>query len=110
MSRGTGFCRLSESITAVTVFPRNGGLPIKVSQEQLDKRMDDAERGSNATLTVDLESQTISGPDGGTINFEIDADRKHRLLEGIDDIGETLAKTDDIANFEKKNSETRPWA
>jgi len=89
---------------------KNGILPIKVSQEELDKLMDDAERGANATLTVDLEAQTISGPDGGTISFDMDADRKHRLLEGIDDIGETLAKTDDIANFEKKNSETRPWA
>ena len=89
---------------------KNGILPIQVSQEELDKLMDDAERGANATLTIDLEAQTISGPDGGTISFDMDADRKHRLLEGIDDIGETLAKTDDISDFEKKNSETRPWA
>lgn len=89
---------------------KNGILPIKVSQEELDQLMDDAERGANATLSVDLEGQTINGPDGGTIHFEIDADRKHRLLEGIDDIGETLAKSPAIDAFEKKNSEARPWA
>ncbi|MEM7214010.1 MAG: 3-isopropylmalate dehydratase small subunit [Pseudomonadota bacterium] len=89
---------------------KNGVLPIKVSQEELDQLMDDAERGANATLTVDLESQTISGPDGGTINFDIDADRKHRLLNGIDDIGETLAKSDEISAFETQNAAARPWA
>ncbi|MEO0328494.1 MAG: 3-isopropylmalate dehydratase small subunit [Pseudomonadota bacterium] len=88
---------------------KNGILPIKVSQEELDQLMDDAERGANSTLTVDLEAQTISGPDGGTINFDIDADRKHRLLEGIDDIGETLAKADAITTFESKNADARPW-
>ncbi len=89
---------------------KNGILPIKVSQDELDKLMDDAERGANATLSVDLEAQTISGPDGGVISFDIDADRKHRLLEGIDDIGETLAKADDISSYEKHNAEARPWA
>ena len=89
---------------------KNGILPIKVSQEELDMLMDDAERGANSKLTVDLENQTISGPDGGTISFDIDADRKHRLLEGIDDIGETLAKEKDIDAFEAKNSQARPWA
>ena len=89
---------------------KNGILPIKVSEEELEKLMDDAERGSNATLSVDLEAQTISGPDGGVITFEIDPDRKHRLLNGIDDIGETLAKADSITAFEAKNSQARPWA
>ena len=89
---------------------KNGILPIKVSEEQLAQLMDDADRGSNSTLTVDLEAQTITGPDGGSIFFDIDADRKLRLLEGIDDIGETLGKADAIASFEKKNSESRPWA
>ena len=89
---------------------KNGILPVKVSQKELDQLMDDAERGANATLTVDLEAQTIEGPDGGTINFDIDADRKHRLLEGIDDIGETLAKADSISAFEAKYTEARPWA
>ena len=89
---------------------KNGILPIKVSQEELDQLMDDAERGANSTLTVDLESQTISGPDGGTINFDIDPARKQRLLEGIDDIGETLGRVNDISAFESKNTESRPWA
>ena len=61
-------------------------------------------------MTVDLETQTISGPDGGVIKFDLDADRKHRLLEGIDDIGETLAKASAIDAFEAKHAETRPWA
>lgn len=89
---------------------KNGVLPIKVSPEELEKLMDDAERGSNARLTVDLENQIITGPDGGEIAFEIDPDRKHRLLEGIDDIGETLAKNTDIDAFEAKNAKDRPWA
>lgn len=89
---------------------KNGILPIKVSQDELDQLMDDAERGANSTITVDLESQTIKGPDGGTIEFDIDANLKHRLLEGIDDIGETLTKAADIDTFEAKNAENRPWA
>ena len=72
---------------------KNGILPIMVSQEELDALMDDADRGANSTLTVDLEAQTINGPDGGTINFEIDPARKHRLLNGIDDMGETRKTT-----------------
>ncbi len=89
---------------------KNGILPITVTQDELDQLMDDAERGANSTLTVDLESQTISGPDGGTINFDIDPARKQRLLEGIDDIGETLGRVDDISAFENRNTESRPWA
>ena len=89
---------------------KNGILPISVSQEELDALMDDAERGANSTISVDLEAQTISGPDGGTIKFEIDQARKHRLLNGIDDIGETLEKSSDISAFEEKLAEDRPWA
>ena len=88
---------------------KNGILPIKVSQEELDKLMDDARRGANATVSIDLETQTIKGPDGGEIRFDIDPDRKHRLLNGIDDIGETLAKARDIDSYEAGISESRPW-
>lgn len=88
---------------------KNGILPVKVSEEELEKLMDDARRGSNATLTVDLEAQTIQGPDGGTIHFDIDPDRKHRLLNGIDDIGETLQKASEIDSYETKLKEDRPW-
>ena len=88
---------------------KNGVLPIVVSQDELDKLMDDANRGANATLTVDLEAQTIHGPDGGEIRFDIDADRKHRLLNGIDDIGETLAHGQAIDRYETNLADTRPW-
>ena len=89
---------------------KNGILPIIVSPEELDKLMDDADRGSNSTLTVDLEAQTMSGPDGGCINFDIDQARKERLLEGIDDIGETLTQESNISKFETKMADDRPWA
>ena len=88
---------------------KNGILPAIVSAEDLAKLMDDAERGSNATLTVDLESQTISGPDGGSVSFEIDPARKHVLLEGLDDIAMTLKSEKSIGGFETTMSENRPW-
>ena len=88
---------------------KNGILPAIVSAEDLNKLMDDAERGSNATLTVDLESQTISGPDGGSVSFEIDPARKHVLLEGLDDIAMTLKSETKIGGFETKMAENRPW-
>jgi len=89
---------------------KNGILPIVVSQDDLDKLMDDAGRGSNAILTVDLEAQEITGPDGGRIGFEIDAFRRHCLLNGLDDIGLTLEKAGSIDSFEKQNASSRPWA
>ena len=88
---------------------KNGILPIIVTPDQLDMLMEDAQRGSNATLTVDLESQSIKGPDGGEIKFDIDPDRKHRLLEGIDDIGQSLQKSESIDRYEARISQTRPW-
>jgi 3-isopropylmalate/(R)-2-methylmalate dehydratase small subunit len=89
---------------------KNGILPIKVAQAELDKLMDDAERGANATLTIDLETQEIRGPDGGVIRFEIDPFRKHCLLEGLDEIGLTLQKKAAIESFEAKAAAARPWA
>ncbi len=89
---------------------KNGILPIVVSPENLEKLMDDASRGSNAVLTVDLEAQEISGPDGGKITFEIDAFRRHCLLNGLDDIGLTLEKSAAIDSFEKTTAAARPWA
>lgn len=88
---------------------KNGILPIKLPQEQVDKLMDDAQRGANATVTVDLEKQTIQGPDGGTIAFEVDPFRKHCLLNGLDDIGLTLQKADKIKAFEEKQKREEPW-
>ncbi len=88
---------------------KNGILPITVSPEDLEKLLDDADRGSNATLSIDLEQQTIMGPDGGTIHFEIDPFRKHCLLNGLDDIGLTLEKQASIDAFEEKLKQ-RAWA
>ncbi len=88
---------------------KNGILPVVVTAEELDQLMDDARRGANATITVDLETQTIEGPDGGTITFEIDSARKHRLLNGIDDIGETMGRNHHIDDYETRLAEARPW-
>ncbi|XHC00065.1 3-isopropylmalate dehydratase small subunit [Nitratireductor sp. ac15] len=89
---------------------KNGILPLRVSQEELDMLMDDAQRGSNATLTVDLEEQEIRGPDGGVVKFEIDAFKRHCLLNGLDDIGLTMEKAPAIETFENKYTESHPWA
>jgi 3-isopropylmalate/(R)-2-methylmalate dehydratase small subunit len=89
---------------------KNGVLPIRVSPEDLEKLFDDADRGANATLSIDLEKQEIKGPDGGTVKFEIDAHRKHCMLNGLDDIGLTKLKADKIVSYEKKAADARPWA
>ncbi len=89
---------------------KNGILPIVLPQEDVDKLMDDADRGANATLTVDLEAQEIHGPDGGTIKFDIDPFRKQCLLEGLDDIGLSLKKSDAIDAYESKAQAARSWA
>jgi 3-isopropylmalate/(R)-2-methylmalate dehydratase small subunit len=88
---------------------QNGILPIKLPQEDVDKLMDDAQRGANATLTVDLEAQEIRGPDGGVIKFEIDPFRKHCLLNGLDAVGLTMQKQSAIKSFEEKTAASRPW-
>jgi len=89
---------------------KNGILPITVRPEDLDKLMDDAERGANATLSVDLETKEIRGPDGGVIKFDLDGFKRHCLLNGLDDIGLTMEKAASIDAFEKKNEANRPWA
>ncbi len=88
---------------------KNGILPIQLPQEQVDLLMDDAQRGANAVVSIDLEKQEIAGPDGGTIHFEIDAFRKHCLLNGLDDIGQTLNKAPRIDDYEAKQKHTQPW-
>jgi 3-isopropylmalate/(R)-2-methylmalate dehydratase small subunit len=80
-----------------------------VSKEDLEKLMDDAQRGANATLSIDLASQEIRGPDGGVVHFEIDAFKKHCLLNGLDEVGLTMEKAKDIASFESKVAAERPW-
>jgi 3-isopropylmalate/(R)-2-methylmalate dehydratase small subunit len=88
---------------------KNGILPIKLPQSEVDKLMDDAERGANAVVSIDLEKQEIRGPDGGCIKFDLDPFRKHCLLNGLDDIGLTLEKGSAIDSFEAKNKGTQPW-
>ncbi|KQT65782.1 MULTISPECIES: 3-isopropylmalate dehydratase small subunit [unclassified Aureimonas] len=89
---------------------KNGILPIRVSPEALALLMDDAERGANARVSIDLEAQEIRGPDGGTLHFDIDPFRKHCLINGLDDIGLTMEKEAGISAYEAKLSESRPWA
>src|SRR5881275_208012 len=88
---------------------KNGILPIKMPKEIIAKLMDDASRGSNAIIEIDLEKQEIKGPDGGTVHFDIDPFRKRCLLEGLDDIGLTMEKKSEIDDFEKKQKESQPW-
>jgi 3-isopropylmalate/(R)-2-methylmalate dehydratase small subunit len=88
---------------------KNGILAITVSPEDLEKLFEDAERGANATLTVDLAAQTIKGPDGGTLHFAIDPGRKESLLNGLDEIGLTLKRAPAIEAYEAKLAE-RGWA
>ena len=88
---------------------KNGILPIKLPQDQVDKLMDDAERGANAVISIDLEKQEIRGPDGGMIKFEIDDFRKQVLLNGWDDIGLTMRAEDKISAFEKQQHTQAPW-
>lgn len=88
---------------------KNGILPVVVTPEQLAALLDDAERGANATLSIDLEAQTIAGPDGGSIAFEIDPARKQTLLEGLDDIDMTMKQDSNISGFEGEMATDRPW-
>ena len=88
---------------------QNGILPVVVSPENLEKLLDDASRGANATITVDLAAQEIRGPDGGVVRFEIDAFKKHCMLNGLDGVGLTLEKAPAIDAFESRTQAERPW-
>ena len=88
---------------------KNGILPVKVTKEQLDLLMENAERGANATLTVDLESQLIKDADGVNLDFEIDEFKRHCLLNGLDDVGLTMQIDDKIGDFEGNQRAGQPW-
>ena len=88
---------------------KNGILPIILPREQVDLLLADAERGANAIVTVDLVEQIITGPDGGTIRFSVDAFRRHCLLNGLDDIGLTLQQVGAIDTFETNQRGGQPW-
>ena len=89
---------------------KNGILPVVLPQSEIDKLIDDASRGANAVMTVDLEAQEIRGPDGGSIPFDVDPHRKRCLMEGLDDIALTIEKADAIEAFEQEIATSRPWA
>ena len=88
---------------------KNGLLLIKVTPEQRDALLEDAARGENARIEIDLENQKIVRPDGEEITFDVDPFRKHCLLEGLDDIGITLQSGDRISSFEEKQKQSMPW-
>ncbi|WP_207480099.1 3-isopropylmalate dehydratase small subunit [Arenibaculum pallidiluteum] len=88
---------------------KNGILPIRLPQEQVDQLMEDARKGANATLTVDLERQVIERPDGSTIPFDVEPFRKHCLLNGLDDIGLTLQHAAEIDGYEAQLRQRQPW-
>ena len=88
---------------------KNGILPVALPKEEIAKLLDDAERGANAVVSVDLEAQEITGPDGGHIRFEIDPYRKRCLVNGLDDIGLTLEKSQAIDGFEARQRMAQPW-
>ena len=88
---------------------KNGILPIMLPQAQVDVLMKDAEKGSNARIEVDLEAQTVTTSDGETFAFEVDAFKKHCLLNGLDDIGLTMEKAASIDAYESKLQVSHPW-
>ncbi len=88
---------------------KNGILPVRVSEAEIEKLMDGAGGGANATLTIDLEKQEITGTEGGVVAFEVDPFRKHCLLNGLDDIALTLQKAARIDAYEAENKATQPW-
>ena len=88
---------------------KNGILPIKLPPEDVAKLMDDAERGANATVTIDLENQVITGPDGGEVKFDLDEFKKHCLFNGLDDIGLTMKNAAKIDDYEDAQKSSQPW-
>ena len=88
---------------------KNGILPLVLPKAVCVELIDDAERGANATLTIDLEAQTLTRPDGERIAFEVEPSRRSRLLEGLDEIGATVAKAHRIDAFEARVRRSQPW-
>ena len=88
---------------------KNGILPVVLDQEQVDILMTETEKGQNARISIDLESQEVSTADGRVFKFEVDAFKKKCLLDGLDDIGLTMKKSKSVNDFEAKASAERPW-
>jgi len=88
---------------------KNGILPIVLPAEEVELLNQDAQKGANAVLTIDLEKQEITRPDGSVLGFEVDSFKKECLLNGLDDIGLTLKKEAAIDSFEKSYGAQAPW-
>ena len=88
---------------------KNGILPVQLTEEEVAHLLNAAEAGANATFTVDLDTQLVTDPNGGTFKFEVDAFQKHCLFNGLDDIGLTLDKAADIDKFEENQGVRAPW-
>ena len=88
---------------------KNGILPVRLPREVCERLMEDARLGPNARLTVDLEAQVVVRPNGERIPFEVDGLRRHLLLNGLDDIGQTLQHAPAIDGFEARQRAAQPW-
>jgi 3-isopropylmalate/(R)-2-methylmalate dehydratase small subunit len=88
---------------------KNGMLPIVLPQEQIDILMKDAEGDNTRVLTIDLLAQKIIRANGESFSFEINPSTKHQLVEGLDEIGQTLQRNDEIASFEQRQGQSQPW-
>lgn len=88
---------------------KNGLLPIVLTEQEMDGLFADVQANEGYQLTIDLENQNVIKPNGETIGFEVDAFRKHCLINGLDDIGLTLQDAADISAYENKRKETSPW-
>jgi 3-isopropylmalate/(R)-2-methylmalate dehydratase small subunit len=88
---------------------KNGILPIVLPPEEVDVLMKDAEKGSNARISIDLETHTVTSSEGVAFKFKVDSFRKHCLMNGLDDIDLTLEKQTSIQNFEQQAAVSRPW-
>jgi 3-isopropylmalate/(R)-2-methylmalate dehydratase small subunit len=88
---------------------KNGILPVKLPRAVCEALMEDARLGGNARITVDLERQLVVRPNGEEIPFQIDPFRRHLLLNGLDDIGQTMQHETAIDSFEAKRASRQPW-
>ncbi|MEE4663707.1 MULTISPECIES: 3-isopropylmalate dehydratase small subunit [Pseudomonas] len=107
-----GFCAIIAPSYADIFFNnsfKNGLLPIILTEAEVDELFKQVEASPGYQLTIDLQAQTVIRPDGKVLSFEIDAFRKHCLLNGLDDIGLTLMDADAIATFESRHRASQPW-
>jgi len=88
---------------------KNGVLPLILPKAICEKLVEDAQKGANATMTIDLEKQTVTRPDGEVVHFEMDPFRKHCLVNGLDEVGLTMTKGKAIDGYEERQRRSQPW-